>query len=97
MRNWIVFFICCLVLLTFWILIVTDDKPEPTVQTSAEQTAVATQTSEDYADYYVPTGRELTDEEAAAMGLTDTEQVLVVEDNPEPYVIAETSESTAEG
>lgn len=101
MKKWIVFFFACLVLLGFWLLIVADKNTPATVQTfgnsgdevaATEATFSDTDLSSQYADYYVPSAHELTEEEAIERGLitaeeTQTQEVIEVEDNEEPYII----------
>ena len=97
MKKWIVFFFACLVLLGFWLLIIADKNTPATVQTfgnSGDEVVATEATFSDtdlsqYADYYVPTASELTEEEAVERGLiTETQQeVIAVEDNEEPYEI----------
>ncbi len=99
MKKWIVFFFMCLVCLGFYLLIVADKNTPATVQTfnSGDEAAATEATFSDtdlsqYADYYVPSTHELTEEEAIERGLitaeeTQTQEVIAVEDNEEPYVI----------
>ena len=100
MKKWIAFLVVCAVLLGFWFLIVDDKNTPDTVQTfttgNGSEETIATEASfsdtdlSQYADYYVPTGRELTEEEAIERGLItaeETQEVIAVEDNEEPYVI----------
>lgn len=96
MKKWIVFLFTCLVLLGFWLLIVADRNTPATVQTfnSGDEVVATEATFTDtdlaqYADYYVPSAHELTEEEAIERGLiTETQQeVIAVEDNEEPYEI----------
>lgn len=97
MKKWIVFFFACLVCLGFWLLIVADKNTPATVQTfdSGDEIVATEATFSDtdlsqYADYYVPSASELTEEEAIERGLItaeETQEVIAVEDNEEPYVI----------
>ena len=99
MKKWIVFLFACLVLLGFWLLTVADRNTPATVQTfgnGGDEVAATEATFSDtdlaqYADYYVPSAHELTEEEAIERGLITTEEtqeeVIAVEDNEEPYEI----------